>query len=123
MPSDIINFEEVDNNNIKIYTDTNEFILSCYNLKEYPNINLEKSKEQILLKANLLKKIFKQTSYAMSTQEVRPLLTGINLKINGDILECVATDSYRLAKKIVYLDSKQKNDIKVDIDFNPSQMM
>jgi DNA polymerase-3 subunit beta len=40
-----------------------------------------------------------QTSYAMSMQEVRPLLTGLNLKINGDILECTATDSYRLSKK------------------------
>ena len=39
----------------------------------------------------------------MSTQEVRPLLTGLNLKINGDILECIATDSYRLAKKVIKL--------------------
>ncbi len=105
MPSDLITFEEVENNNIKIYTETNEFVLSCYNLNEYPTINLEKSKDQFTLKANILKKVIKQTAYAMSTQEVRPLLTGLNLKINGDLLECVATDSYRLAKKVLKLDS------------------
>lgn len=105
MPSDLINFEMMDNNNIRIYSDTNEFLLSCYNTSEYPNINIERSKDSFILKANVLKKIFKQTSYALSTQEVRPLLTGINLKINGDMLECVATDSYRLAKKFVKLDT------------------
>ena len=72
MPSDLITFEAKENNNIKIYTDTNEFLLSCYNLSEYPNINLEKSKDNFVLKASTLKKVIKQTAYAMSTQEVRP---------------------------------------------------
>ncbi len=115
MPSDLITFEAVENNNIKIYTDTNEFVLSCYNLNEYPNINLEKSKDQFNLKASVLKKVIKQTSYAMSNQEVRPLLTGLNLKINGDLLECVATDSYRLAKKTLKLDSIVEKSVNIVI--------
>lgn len=103
MPSDLIYIETIDNN-VKIYSDRNEFVLNCYNISEYPNIVMEKSNTTITLDATLFRSIINQTSYAMSTQEVRPLLTGLNLKINGDLLECTATDSYRLAKKSIKLD-------------------
>lgn len=103
MPSDVIDFEIEDNLKIKISTPNNQYRLNCYNPNEYPNINIEKSDEPIIIKSTILKEIINQTSYALSTQEVRPLLTGLNLKINGDILECIATDSYRLSKKNIKL--------------------
>ena len=115
MPNEIINFEITENNNIKIYSDINEYIIECYNIGEYPNINLERSQNLIHLSSKLLKEMLNQTSYAMSLQEVRPLLTGLNLKINGDILECTATDSYRLAKKTVKLDTPIQNSINIVI--------
>ena len=115
MPNDIINFELTENNNIKIYSQINEYIIECYNILEYPNINLEKSENIIKIKSKLIKEMINQTSYAMSTQEVRPLLTGLNLKINGDILECTGTDSYRLAKKVVKLDEPIYNSINIVI--------
>lgn len=105
MPADIINFEAIDSSKIKIYTDNNEYSLNCYDIGDYPHISLEESKEPVSINSNTLKSIINETSYAVSTQEVRPLLTGINLKINGDMLECIATDSYRLAKKNIKLDS------------------
>ncbi len=105
MPSDIIDFEIEDNLKIKISTPNNQYRLNCYNPNDYPNINLEKSEDAITIKSPILKEIINQTSYALSTQEVRPLLTGINLKINGDILECIATDSYRLSKKNIKLNT------------------
>ena len=105
MPSDVISFEVIDNSKIKIFTDNNEYSLNCYDINDYPHISLEESKDPITIKATKLKNIINETSYAVSTQEVRPLLTGINLKINGDMLECIATDSYRLAKKNIKLDN------------------
>ena len=104
MPSDVIYFDTEDTSKIKIYTDNNEYNLNCYDINDYPHISLEESKEPIEIKAEVLKSIINETVYAVSTQEVRPLLTGINLKIIGDNLECIATDSYRLAKKNVKLD-------------------
>lgn len=115
MPNDIINFELTENNNIRIFSEVNEYIIECYNILEYPNINLEKSQNIINIKSKLIKEMINQTSYAMSTQEVRPLLTGLNLKINGDILECTGTDSYRLAKKVVKLDEPIHNSINIVI--------
>lgn len=114
MPSDVIYFEGKDNN-VKIYSDTNEFVLNCYNLSDYPNIQIEKSTNVITLDAEILRGVINQTSYAMSTQEVRPLLTGLNLKINGDILECIATDSYRLAKKVIKLTNPVEESVNIVI--------
>lgn len=115
MPADIITFESVDSSKIKIYTDNNEYSLNCYDISDYPHILLEESKDPITIKASTLKSIINETSYAVSTQEVRPLLTGINLKINGDMLECIATDSYRLAKKNIKLDSYVNNLVNIVI--------
>ncbi len=115
MPADIIDFETDENLKIKISTPNNQYCLNCYNPDDYPNINIEKSKEAIIIKSDILKEIINQTSYALSTQEVRPLLTGINLKINGDILECIATDSYRLSKKNLKLGTVVNNPINIVI--------
>ncbi len=115
MPSDIISFEAIDNSKIKIYTDNNEYNLNCYDINDYPHIALEETKEPITIKAETLKEIINETSYAVSTQEVRPLLTGVNLKINGDMLECIATDSYRLSKKNIKLDNAVNNSINIVI--------
>ena len=65
---------------------------------------MEETKEPIILKANLIKKIISQTFFATSKNESRPILTGINFRIDGDLLEVIATDSYRLAKKSIKLD-------------------
>ncbi len=115
MPSDIIHFEQEDTSKIKIYTDNNEYSLNCYDINDYPHISLEESKEPIAIKSATLKDIINETVYAVSTQEVRPLLTGINFKIVGDNLECIATDSYRLAKKNVKLDNIINNAVNIVI--------
>ena len=115
MPAEIIYFEAIDDSKIKIYTENNEYNLNCYDLNDYPHISLDESKEPIRINSSTLKSIINETSYAVSTQEVRPLLTGINLKINGDMLECIATDSYRLAKKNIKLDTPINNSINIVI--------
>lgn len=104
MPSDIINFEVVDGLKIMIYTETSQYNLNCLNSLDYPTIDLSLNTNFISLKTSDLKKMIKQTIFAISTQESRPLLTGLNLKVNGNILEIVATDSYRLAKKTINLE-------------------
>ncbi len=115
MPSDIIYFEAEDETKIKIYTDNNEYNLNCYDLADYPNISLDESKEPIVLKDELLKTMINETSYAVSTQEARLLFTGVNVKIAGNSLECIATDSYRLAKKSLTLDTMINNTINIII--------
>ena len=104
MPGDLINFELLDGLKIKIYSDNSQYDLNCLDSKEYPTLKLEETQNPITIKGNVFKSIISQTAFAISTQELRPLLTGLNFKIVGDVLECIATDSYRLAKKNIKLD-------------------
>lgn len=115
MPSDLINFEVLDGFKIKIFSDNNQYNLNCQDVNDYPDVKLEESKEPISIKADVLKNIIDQTVFAISTQELRPILTGINFTFNNDVLETVATDSYRLAKKNVKLQASISKDTEIVI--------
>lgn len=104
LPDEFINIEVVDDLKILIYTENSEFNLNGINQSEYPTINLEKSKNPVHLKNSLFKEIVNQTAFASSNDESRPILTGINFKIHGNLLECNSTDSYRLARKMITMD-------------------
>ena len=115
MPSDNINFELLDGMKIKIYSDNSQYDLNCLDSKEYPSLKLEESKNPIVLNGFCFKDVISQTSFAISTQELRPLLTGLNFKIVGDSFECIATDSYRLAKKIIKLENPTEEEVNIVI--------
>ncbi len=103
LPDEYINIEVIDELKIIIYTNNSEFNLNGINKNEYPNISLEESKKVVKINNKVFRNIINQTSFATSTDESRPILTGMNFKIVGDLLECNATDSYRLAKKNIHL--------------------
>ena len=105
LPDKYINIEVIDELKIVIYTENSEFNLNGINESEYPNIGLEESKKKVLIKASVFKDIVNQTAFAASNEESKPVLTGINFNIVGNILECNSTDSYRLARKIVKLNT------------------
>ena len=107
LPNDIITIEELADAKIFISTTNSAFYLNCNHVNEFPILELGDSKSPILLQKKIVKNIINQTAFATSTQESRPVLTGINFKIEKNILECTATDSYRLAKKVIYLEKEQ----------------
>lgn len=105
LPNELVNIEEVVDSKLYVYTQNSSFHLNCNNVSEFPNLELEDSKTPIYISQKLFKIIITQTSFASSTQESRPILTGINFHIEGNLMECTATDSYRLAKKTVEVSS------------------
>lgn len=115
LPNEIISIEEVMDSKIFISTQNSSFSLNSNNVNEFPNLELEERKKPVILSNKVLKNIFNQTSFATSNQESRPAITGINFKILGNILECTATDSYRLAKKTIELSEKYEEDINIII--------
>ena len=76
---------------------------------EYPHLPEVESTEKIQLAANLLKKVIDQTVIAASTQESRPILTGVHLTLQNGELTAVATDSHRLSQRKVPLDVQDLN--------------
>lgn len=115
LPEEYINIEVVDELKILIFTENSEFNLNGISESEYPNIGLEESKKKIEVKAGVLKSIVNQTAFATSNEESKPVLTGINFNIVGDVLECNSTDSYRLARKVVMLDKESEENYNIVI--------
>ena len=115
LPNEIINIEEVMESKLYINTSNSSFNLNCNNASDFPALDLEDNKNPIVVSKKMFKSIINQTLFATSTQESRPALTGLNFKIEGDTLECVATDSYRLAKKIIKLSNNVVEKINIII--------
>lgn len=115
LPDKFINIEVVDELKILIYTENSEFNLNGINEKEYPNISLDESKSKILINNLTFKNIVNQTAFAASSEETKPVLTGINFNINNDTLECNSTDSYRLARKVVKLEKPSSENFNIVI--------
>ncbi len=115
LPDKYINIEVVDELKILIYTENSEFNLNGISESEYPNIGLEESKKKVHIKASVFKDIVNQTAFASSNEESKPVLTGINFNIVGDVLECNSTDSYRLARKVVKLDGASEENYNIVI--------
>lgn len=115
LPDDYINIEVIDELKILIYTANSRFNLNGISESEYPNVGLEESKKKINIKAGVLKDIVNQTAFATSNEESKPVLTGINFNIVGNILECNATDSYRLSRKVVKLEKDSEENYNIVI--------
>jgi len=106
---------ETDGLKIIISTKRGEYSLNGMNSTEFPNIKMDLVSNPIIIEQKIIKNIITQTCFAVSNQESRPILTGLNLNIIGNKLECTATDSYRLAKKIIYLANSINDNINIVI--------
>ena len=111
--NEIITIEEVIDSQVLITTTNSSFKLNCNQASEFPNIDLEYAKNPIKLDKNTFKTMINQIIFSTSTQESRPILTGINFKIDKDVLECTATDSYRLSKKTIKLNENVDNNVNI----------
>lgn len=111
--ADVIEFEMIDGSLSKISGKSAEFKINGMNAQDYPMIDFSKPSEAFSMKNDILKKVITQTSFAVSDKETRPVLTGVNFSCTDQVLHCVATDSYRLAKKTVELDKTVKFNITI----------
>ena len=110
LPDVDITLEVIDGYKLIVSTDNTEFNLNGINPNEFPNLDLDETKEPIVIKVSVFREIINQTAFAISQSETRPLLTGVNFKFSDNKLEVLATDSYRLSKKVVDIDYSLEND-------------
>jgi len=115
LPNNIIKIEEVIDSKIFITTPNSSFNLNCNEVNEFPDLELEFSKTPLVLNQRLFKTIINQTSFATSTQESRPVLTGISFNVENNLLDCTATDSYRLSSKKIELSESYPEKVSIII--------
>jgi DNA polymerase III subunit beta len=89
---------DLTSNKIKIVTDDGEYGMSGESAAEYPQMQKLAKTAQATLDAELLKRIIHQTAFAVSSDELRPAMTGVLLQAPGKELRAVATDGHRLVR-------------------------
>jgi DNA polymerase-3 subunit beta len=104
--SDIITVEILDGSLTRFSGSSAEFKLNGMNVNDYPTIDFSRPANELHLNAGVLSAIIDETAFAASLKETRPVLTGVNFKLENGSLCCTATDSYRLAKKTLTIPSE-----------------
>jgi DNA polymerase-3 subunit beta len=99
-----VTFSKAEDNLLRIEADHSDITLNTLDLEEYPKIEFSQKEAFIKVNVRTLKTLIRQTAFATSSIENRPILTGVNLTIDGDKLNGVATDSYRLSQKTISLE-------------------
>lgn len=103
LESELIDIEIIDGALTRISGNNAEYNINGSKADLYPSIDFNRPSNEFTIPGFTLSSIINQTAFVCSTSEDRPIFTGVNFKSDGNVLTCVATDSYRLAKKTVEL--------------------
>ncbi|MBB4826938.1 DNA polymerase-3 subunit beta [Sporosarcina luteola] len=101
LPTNEVTIEVSNGTQTHIHSGKSEFHLIGSNADDYPILPNVKDDHRFSLPADLMKSIIRETVFAVSQQETRPILTGVHWDAAEDQLTCVATDSHRLARRTV----------------------
>jgi DNA polymerase-3 subunit beta len=105
LPSDTLEIEVLPSFQTIIRAGHAEFSLNGLDAEEYPHLPQIEEVKVFKLPTDLLKAMVRQTVFAVSTSETRPILTGVNWKMESGELTCIATDSHRLALRKVTVET------------------
>lgn len=105
MPGNIT-VETSDNNVATITSGRSKFQIGVFPGDEFQQMPVISPDRSFEITQKALKNIINQTSFAVSTDDSRPALTGLYLEVTPDKLTAVACDSYCLAVRELNLNTK-----------------
>jgi DNA polymerase III subunit beta len=100
LPDVPLNIFSESGNKLVIKTEKGEYKISTQPKEDFPKITVEEGSLAFEIQGQLLARMTNKTLFAVSTDELRPALTGINMEILPSELRFVATDGHRLSKII-----------------------
>lgn len=98
LPPSVINLE-LDDNKLHITTDQYQSVVNGVASEEFPVMPAIEDGKELAIPGPDLKRALQQVVFAASTDEARPVLTGVYMHDIDGVLHLAATDSYRLAAK------------------------
>lgn len=99
LPNDYISVEVTDNFQTVIKCQKSVYNIIGLNPEEFPELPPIKEKTKFTINSDALKRLIKQTSFAVSNRPEKPVLTGSLFDIKGNILTVVSLDGFRMAIK------------------------
>ncbi|WP_047981901.1 DNA polymerase III subunit beta [Ornithinibacillus contaminans] len=101
LPEQTVEITSDENLNVTIRSGKAEFNLNGQDAEEYPQLPKLQTDDSFEIPTDILKSLIKQTVFAVSSMETRPILTGVHLSLTDNKLKFTATDSHRLASREV----------------------
>ncbi len=79
--------------------------LKCIDSQEFPPMPSPDSDDGLAINVTDLKEMIQQVTFAASTDEARPILTGVLVTVNGELLTMASADGFRLSVRKASLSS------------------
>ncbi len=98
LPSDMVHLEL--NNNTQTLTvrcGSSITDIKGIDAQEFPPIPLPDLKEGIQLDVSDFKEMIQQVAFAASTDDARPVLQGVSIQVQGEMITMAATDGFRIS--------------------------
>lgn len=105
LPDETVHIEVHDNFKTIITSGKSIFTLYAQSSEEYPQIPIQEDDDSLLLIGKQLETLIKQTVFAVSPTETRPILTGVHVSFENSSIVFTATDSHRLALRSFPIDA------------------
>ncbi|AND37646.1 MULTISPECIES: DNA polymerase III subunit beta [Cytobacillus] len=115
LPTDTVEISVENHLQTVIRSGKSEFNLNGLDAEEYPHLPQIEEENVFKIPTDLLKAMVRQTVFAVSTSETRPILTGVNWKVENGTLTCIATDSHRLALRKAQIETNASESYNVVI--------
>lgn len=115
LPTDTVEMHVENQLQTVIRSGKSEFKLNGLDAEEYPLLPQISEENVFKIPTDLLKALIRQTVFSVSTSETRPILTGVNWRVENGELTCIATDSHRLALRKAHIESETAENYNVVI--------
>lgn len=97
LPDDVVVFSSDENLNVKLTCGDAAFDILAISASDYPDLPEVEDQYSVHIQQKLLRAMIFQTSFAISTNEARPVHTGSLFEISEEGLTMVSVDGFRLA--------------------------
>jgi DNA polymerase-3 subunit beta len=117
------------NKNINLEVKDLKLYLSCDNIKafinglsseDFPIIPKIKNDFNLMINSRLLKEALNRVINSAALSDARPEISSVYVRFEPDQIKFIATDSFRLAHKTIFISSPDLKD-KIKIDYSKSQ--
>lgn len=105
LPHSNVEIEVKQNYLTVIRSGSSEFNLHGLHAEEFPRLPQMSGHQVFSIPALVLRDMIRQTVAAVSTEEIRPVLTGVVMSLIDGQLRFVATDSHRLAQRMASVEA------------------
>lgn len=99
LPDSDVEIETIDNF-VYIKSENSEFKVLSFSTEEFPELPSVSREKGLSLTSSMLKEMIKQTIVAVSNDEIRPILTGVLMEVDGNQVTMVALDGFRMAVRV-----------------------